>query len=158
MLKLKQSILTALLCGALTTIGNAEDAIDLSAAQSATGPTATAILSTYRAPDQPYLGASDGDWHRAAFEARSRAENDLDYARAQLAQARAEVVRLVAEIKIEGAETVDIGGEVRAARMVEAEWKRAVDILLAHIGKIDAAIVMRGGEPPQGQLLRQSLR
>jgi hypothetical protein len=41
--------------------------------------------------------------------------------------------------------------------MVEAEWQRAANAVLAHIGKIDAAIVMRG-EAPQEHVVRQSQR
>lgn len=158
MLEMKHSILTALFCGALTVAANAQGSMDLSATEPSTEPAATTILSTYRASDQPYRGASQGDWHQSAFEARRRAEADLDHARARLVQARAEVARLIGEIKIEGAETVDIGGEIRAARIVEAEWQRAVDAVLAHIGKIDAAIVMRGGQSPEEQRMRQSQR
>jgi hypothetical protein len=160
MLKMKRSILVALMMGALSVAGRADgegtpglpaDPDSAALAEQPSGTTATAVLSAYRSSDQPYFGAPDagGDWHRTAVEARGRAETDLRSARAQLAQASAEVARLVAEIRIEGAEKVDIGGEVRAARMAEAEWRRAVDTVLAHIGKIDAAIVMRGGDVAQ---------
>jgi len=172
MLKLITPILIVLLMGALSATGRADGEgtllpADPDGATQADGPaaptataTATAILATYRDSDQPYVGLSDtgASWHRAAIEARGQAEADLDHARDQLAQARAEVARLIAEIRIEGAESVDIGGEVRAARLVEAEWQRAADAVLAHIGKIGAAIVMRGGEAPQEHVVRQSQR
>jgi hypothetical protein len=169
MLKLTQSILVLSLMGTLSSTARADgegvpgfsgNPDDTALAERAPAPTAAAILAAYRGSNQPYVGASDtgGNWHRAAVQARSRAETDLRSARAQLAQARAEVARLIAEIRIEGAESVDIGGEVRAARMVEAEWQRAVDAIIAHIGKIDAAIVMHGGEAPEEQLMRQSLK
>jgi len=170
MLKLTQSILVVLLMGSLSVAGRAggeavsgmpADSEGTTEAAAPPAPTVTAImaaLAAYRGPDQPYLGASRGDWHRAAMQDRGRAETDLRSARDQLAKARAEVARLIGEIRIEGAESVDIGGEVRAARMVEAEWQRAVDAVLAYIGKIDAAIVMRGGEAPEEQVVRQSLR
>jgi hypothetical protein len=167
MLKLITPILIVLLMGALSTTGRTDgegtllpaDPDGATQADGPAAPTATAILATYRGSDQPYVGLSDtgASWHRAAIEARGQAEADLDHARDQLAQARAEVARLIAEIRIEGAESVDIGGEVRAARLVEAEWQRAADAVLAHIGKIDAAIVMRG-EAPQEHVVRQSQR
>jgi len=167
MLKLTQSILVVLLMGSLSVAGRAggeavsgmpADSEGTTETAGPPTPTVTAIMAAYRSPDQPYLGASRGDWHRAAMQDRGRAETDLRSARDQLAKARAEVARLIGEIRIEGAESVDIGGEVRAARMVEAEWQRAVDAVLAYIGKIDAAIVMRGGEAPEEQVVRQSLR
>lgn len=164
MLTLKTSILVVLLSGALTVVGHAQGAIDRpvppnapSSAEPSTGPSAAAILADYRGSDQPYLGAiGSGEWHRSAFSARAQAAADLGHARARLAAARAEVARLVGEIKIEGAEHVDIGGEVRAARLIEAEWQRAVDTVSGYIAQIDTAIVMRGSERPEGSLVRQS--
>lgn len=158
MLKLKQLILTTLICSALTAVGNAQDTIEPSTTESAGEPSAAAILLTYRGPAQLDLGSSGGDWHRVAAQARNRAETDLEHARAQLVRARSEVARLVAEIRIEGADEVDIGGEVRAARMVETEWRRAVDTVLAHIGRIDAVIATRSSESSEERLARQSLR
>ena len=169
MLKLIPPILIVLLMGALSTTGRADgedtprppaNPDGATQADGPAAPTATAILAAYRGSNQPYVGVSDtgAGWHRAAIEARRQAESDLLHARTRLTQARAEVARLIAEIRIEGAEGVDIGGEVRAARMVEAEWQRAVNAVLAHIGKIDAAIVMRGGEAPQEHVVRQSQR
>lgn len=169
MLKLTQPILIVLLMGTLSVAGRAggEGAPSLSGnpdgatqAERPAEPTAAALLATYRTSDRPYVGtsATRGDWHRTAIAARERAETDLDHARTELARAHAKFTRLISEIRIEGAENVDIGGEVRAARMVEYEWQRAVDAVLAHIGKIDAAIVMRGGEVPEEQRVRQSQR
>lgn len=145
MLKLKQSILAALLLSALSVAGHAEGPDVPGATADASGePSATVLLSAYRDSGQPNLHGAD--WHRTAIEARDRAEADLRHARAQLTRARAEVARLIGEIRIEGAEALEIGGEVRHARLIEAEWQRAVDTVSDHIGRIDAAIAMRGGD------------
>lgn len=145
MLKLKQAIVAALLLGALSVAGRAEGP-DEAAPRQSSERNAAAIVSTYRGADHPDLRGIGADWHRTAFEARDRAEADLRHARAQLTSARADVARLIGEIKIEGAETAEIGGEVRNARLVEAEWQRAVDTVSDHIGRIDAAIAMHGGD------------
>jgi hypothetical protein len=93
------------------------------------GTAAEEIIASYR---------GDG-----SLDAREVAEADRRYALDQLAAARAEVKGLISEIRIEGAETVDIGGEVRAARMVEAAWQRAVETVSDHIVRLDSKFARR---------------
>jgi hypothetical protein len=76
-------------------------------------------------------------------DAREVAEADHRYALVQLRLARAEFKRLISEIKIEGAEDFDIGGEVRAARMTEAAWQRAVDAVADYLTRLDSMIAGR---------------
>jgi hypothetical protein len=158
MLKMKQSILVVLLSGVLSAAGNAQGSVNLSndddqlaTSVPSAGPTAATLLSQYRGSDVAYLdnAGADSEWFRTVIAARDRAEADLRQANEQLALAREAVGRLLAEIKIEGAEDVDIGGEVRAARTVVAEWQRAVDAVSAHMTHIEALIVSHGGDVAQ---------
>jgi len=93
------------------------------------GKAAEEIVAAYRGND--------------VLDAREVAEADHRYALDRLAIARAEVKRLISEIKIEGAENFDIGGEVRAARMTEAAWQRAVDTVADYLARLDSMIAER---------------
>jgi len=116
----RRSIQAALLIGSLVACGQA-------VADEKTSPkTAQTIVAEYRS--------------EATTSARSLAHADQQYALAQLALARAEVNRLIGEIRIEGAESVDIGGEVRAARMTEAAWERAAQAVSAYLELLDSRI------------------
>jgi len=91
--------------------------------------TADAIIASYRGPE--------------VMDARELAEADHRYAVGQRDRARAAVGELLGEIKIEGAEDVEIGGEIRAARLNEAAWQRAVETVADYIARLDSRIAGR---------------
>jgi hypothetical protein len=93
------------------------------------GKTADEVAASYRGSE--------------VINACELAEVDHNYVLDQLALAQVEVKRLVSEIKIEGAGTVDIGGEIRAARMVEAAWQRAAETVANYIDRLDSKVAER---------------
>ena len=124
MTKVRESILSALLIGSFVTSTQA-----MAQQEASNDKTAEAIVTAYRGVE--------------ATSARAFASADYLYALDQLALARGEVKRLISEIKIEGAENVEIGGEVRAARMTEAAWKRAVETVAEYIARLDSMVAER---------------
>lgn len=78
--------------------------------------------------------------HEEAWAARHAAEAALEHAGAQLDLARMTVEHLLDQIKIEGAETVDIGGEVRAARLLVLGWQRLIETDTASLAQLRSEI------------------
>jgi len=74
--------------------------------------------------------------HEEARAARRAAEAAVEHAGAQLEFARMTVEHLLDQIKIEGAETVDVGGEVRAARMLVLGWHRLIETDTASLAQL----------------------
>lgn len=123
---------------------------DIRAGLAAAAPdrTVAALLSSYRGANIFSADRQDanGRWHQTVMEQRDRAQSDLLRARAELERAQEAVAHLLGEVRIEGADHMDIGGEIRAARMIAAEWQRAVDTVSAYIGRIDVALAERGSD------------
>lgn len=91
--------------------------------------------------------------HGEAVAAHDVAESAVARARGQLELARDAVDQVLDQIEIEGAEDVEIGGEVRAARMLVLGWQRIVDTEVANlaqlreeIARIDALVAVAAGE------------
>jgi hypothetical protein len=109
------------------------------AASRATARTIAMLDTAYLELRSDEFEAIDG-LVKDAWAAHKAAEATLERAETQLALARKAVERILGQIRIEGAEAVEIGGEVRAARTLVLGWQRLVETETAYLAQLRSEI------------------
>lgn len=134
------------------TIDLTEQGVALRVAQNASRETTKAIAAL----DAAYVGLRVDEPKAveallmAAWVAHDGAEADLRRARIQRELARLAVRQRLDQIRIEGAEEVEIGGEVRAARMVVAAWERLIETAIQNLAQARKEIARIDAERCRG--------